>query len=134
MKQRKVVQLFTDGCSLGNPGRGGAGAVLVYGKHQKELMKHLPETTNNRAELEAIIMGLEAIQSGCEVHVFSDSQVTVKCASGEYGRNTNLDLWQEYDFASSRHIVKLEWIRKDSHELNHKAHELANKAARLKAA
>ena len=130
----KTIQLFTDGCSLGNPGNGGAGAILVYGDNQKELSQFLPETTNNRAELQAIIIGLEALRESCHVQVFSDSQVTVKCASGEYGRSSNLDLWQDYDAVSAGHQVTLEWIRKDSHPLNHRAHELANQAARLKVA
>jgi len=126
----KVVQIYTDGCALGNPGKGGAGAVLVYGDVQKELKLHIPDTTNNRAELEAVILGLEALKRGCTVEIFSDSQVTVKCASGEYKRQSNHDLWQRFEFAESRHRVTYNWIRKDSHPLNHRAHELANEAAR----
>ena len=130
----KKVKLYTDGCSLGNPGRGGAGAVLVYGDVEKDLMEHLPNTTNNRAELQAIIMGLSVLKYPCNVQVFSDSQITVKCASGEYSRNSNLDLWQLYDDVSGQHVISLKWIRKDSHGLNNRAHKLANKAAKQKAA
>lgn len=126
----KIVQLYTDGCALGNPGRGGAGAILVYGEHQKELMQFLPDTTNNRAELQAIILGLNTLTEPCSVQVFSDSQMTVRCARGQYSRSSNLDLWQDYDMASKPHIVDLVWIKKDSHPLNHLAHELANEAAR----
>lgn len=129
----KVVKLYTDGCALGNPGAGGAGAILVYGDVQKELKLHIPDTTNNRAELQAIILGLESLLESCEVHVFSDSQITVKCANGEYKRSSNHDLWEDYAAASSGHKVLLEWIRKDSHPLNKLAHKLANEAARLAA-
>ena len=103
----KVVQLYTDGCALGNPGDGGAGAILVCEGHQRELMEYMPQTTNNRAELRAIIMGLEALKYSCEVHVFSDSQITVKCATGEYKRQSNLDLWADYDAAQVGHVVQL---------------------------
>lgn len=125
----KNVKLFTDGCALGNPGKGGAGAILIYQGHEKELMKYLPETTNNRAELEAIIIGLEALNEPCNVMVLSDSQITVKCASGEFNRSSNLDLWQMYDSVSAQHTVQLEWIRKDTHPMNKRAHDLANKIA-----
>lgn len=130
----KIVQLYTDGCALGNNkkqlGAGGAGAILVFGKHQKELKEFISKTTVNRAELWAIIMGLEALNCGCHVQVFSDSQVTVRCANGEYKRNANQDLWEQYESVAIRHHVELTWIRKDSHPLNRRAHELANEAAR----
>ena len=58
----KKVSLYTDGACRGNPGRGGWGAILVYGKYEKEMSGGFALTTNNRMELLAVIKGLEAIR------------------------------------------------------------------------
>jgi ribonuclease HI len=123
------VEIYTDGCALGNPGASGAGIVMVFGEHQKELIIPLGHGTNNTAELLAVIHALEALNRPCEVNVYSDSQWVVKCGSREWQRKANMDLWKRYNDASERHIVRLHWIRKDSHTLNKRAHILANKAA-----
>ena len=73
------VTLYTDGACSGNPGPGGYGAVLLFvdgsGKtHRKELSCGYRNTTNNRMELMAVIVGLETLKHGCEVEIFSDSQ------------------------------------------------------------
>ncbi|MEO0596621.1 MAG: RNase H family protein [Chloroflexota bacterium] len=130
MSDKPHVEIYTDGCALGNPGKGGAGAVLTCKSYSKELSIHIEDTTNNRAELLAIIYALEALNMPCRVDIYSDSQITVRCASGGYQRKKNTDLWMRYNAASIGHQITLHWIRKDSHDLNHKAHELANKAAR----
>ena len=73
----KNVILYTDGACSGNPGPGGYGAVLVYGKHEKRLSGGEPSTTNNRMELTAAIVGLEALKEPCEVLLVSDSKYLV---------------------------------------------------------
>ena len=73
----KEVQLYTDGACRGNPGRGGWGAILVYGKYEKELSGGERETTNNRMELMAAISGLEALKEACKVTLYSDSKYLV---------------------------------------------------------
>lgn len=125
----KTVMIYTDGCALGNPGRSGMGAVLIYGDTAKEIKMPLGKSTNNRAELQAVIIALQHLHEGCEVHIYSDSQITERCGSGEYNRNSNLDLWKIYEKTSERHVIIWNWIRKDSHHLNKRAHELANEAA-----
>jgi len=71
---RPVVELFTDGACLGNPGPGGWGALLRAGSRERELSGGEPMTTNNRMELMAAIAGLEALTRPCEVVLTTDSQ------------------------------------------------------------
>ena len=70
----ETVQIFTDGACRRNPGPGGWGALLRYGNVDKELRGAAPETTNNRMELTAAIMGLEALKRPCKVRLTTDSQ------------------------------------------------------------
>src|SRR6185312_15384472 len=70
----KKVQVITDGACLGNPGRGGWAAILVYGDHRKELFGCEAHTTNNRMELTAAIEGLRALREQCEIEVVTDSE------------------------------------------------------------
>ena len=74
----KHVEIYTDGACRGNPGRGGWGAILVYNGHEKELSGGDPQTTNNRMELMAAIVGLEALIRPCDVTLYSDSQYLVR--------------------------------------------------------
>jgi ribonuclease HI len=72
------VTLYTDGAAKGNPGPGGYGAVLMAGKHYKELSEGFVRTTNNRMELLAVIVGLESLKKeGMQVQVYSDSKYVV---------------------------------------------------------
>ena len=74
---QKAIEIFTDGSSLGNPGPGGYGVVVVEnGKVIQELGGYEKETTNNRMELTAVIDALEYInknQKGKEVVIHADS-------------------------------------------------------------
>jgi len=71
---RKQVEIFTDGSCLGNPGPGGYGAILRYGAHEKEFSTGYRLTTNNRMEMMAAIVALEALKQPCEVVISTDSQ------------------------------------------------------------
>ena len=69
------ITMYTDGSAKGNPGPGGYGIVLLSGKHYKEINQGFRMTTNNRMELLAVIVGLEAInKENQEVQIFSDSK------------------------------------------------------------
>ena len=70
----KEVELYTDGACRGNPGKGGYGAILVYGRYEKEISGGERETTNNRMELMAAIAGLTALKEPCKVKLYSDSK------------------------------------------------------------
>ncbi|HCC63783.1 MAG TPA: ribonuclease HI, partial [Flavobacteriales bacterium] len=72
------VTIYTDGGASGNPGPGGYGILLMYGEHVKEMSEGFRLTTNNRMELLAVIVGLEALtRDGIEVDVYSDSKYVV---------------------------------------------------------
>lgn len=134
------VELYTDGACRGNPGPGGWGAVLRYGRHEKELFGGEPSTTNNRMELMAAIVGLESLKRPCRVHLTTDSQYVMKGVTEwmkswkEKGWRTaakkpvkNVDLWQRLDELVGRHQVTWEWVRGHTgHPENERADQLAN--------
>ncbi|BDT86017.1 RNase H family protein [Nocardia cyriacigeorgica] len=79
-----IVEMFTDGACSGNPGPGGWGVVLRYGKHEREIYGSEPSTTNNRMELTAAIRGLEALRRPSVVRVSSDSRYVVDVLARGY--------------------------------------------------
>ena len=70
----KEVEVHTDGSCLGNPGPGGWGVVLRYQSRERELAGGEALTTNNRMELMAAIMALEALSEPCRITLQTDSQ------------------------------------------------------------
>lgn len=116
-----MITMYTDGASRGNPGRGGYGTILMYRQHRKELTAGYRQTTNNRMELLAVIVGLEAIKKpGSEVKVYSDSQYVVDAVNkgwvwtwqrkGFKGKK-NPDLWRRFIDIYKQHDVKMHWIK-----------------------
>lgn len=139
---KKHVQIYTDGACSGNPGAGGWGAILVYGKKEKEIFGRAAETTNNRMELTAAIEALSALKSCCKVDLYTDSTY-VKDGITKWlpdwkrrGWKTadkkpvkNADLWQQLEEVADKHEVSWHWVRgHDGHEYNERADELARKA------
>ncbi len=139
----KRVDIHTDGACLGNPGPGGWGALLRYGDREKELSGGEPDTTNNRMELMAAIMALEALRGACEVVLHTDSQYVQK-GIGEWLPNwvrrgwktaggepvKNKDLWQRLQTASAGHQVQWRWVKGHAgHEDNERVDKLARHAA-----
>ena len=116
-----VITMYTDGSALGNPGPGGYGVVLISGPYRKELSCGYAHTTNNRMELMAVIVGLEALKNdGCEVTIYSDSKYVVDAVSkgwvfgwekkGFAGKK-NPDLWQRFLRVYRRHRVRFVWVK-----------------------
>ncbi len=133
------VTIYTDGACSGNPGPGGWAALLIYGGREKELSGGEPLTTNNRMELTAAIMALEALTRPCTVDLFTDSQY-VRHGITEWLRNwkargwrtadkkpvKNEDLWRRLDEARTRHEVVWHWVRGHADDpLNHRVDALA---------
>ena len=134
-----AVVIHTDGACSGNPGPGGWGAILDYKGKRKELCGGEAETTNNRMELTAAIMALEALKRPCPVEMWVDS-VYVKDGITKWihgwkrnGWKTadkkpvkNAELWQRLDAALGRHSVSWHWVKGHAgHDENERADELA---------
>ena len=142
MKDRSVVEIYTDGACRGNPGPGGWGALLRYGEKERTLSGGEPVTTNNRMELMAAIRGLEALKRPCSVRLTTDSRYLMdgitKWIDNWKRRNwttvdrtpvKNIDLWQRLDAALARHDVKWMWVRGHSgHRENERVDALARRA------
>lgn len=144
------VSIYTDGSARGNPdGPGGYGTILVYIdsqgiEHKKELSAGYKKTTNNRMELLAAIVGLEALNRPCKVKLYSDSQYLVKAFNDRWidswikkgwkrGKNEpvkNVDLWKRLMKAKEQHEVEFIWVKGHAgHEQNERCDELATTAA-----
>ena len=135
------ITLYTDGAARGNPGNGGYGALLLFGKHKKEISKGFKHTTNNRMELWAIIAGLEAITNReIPVTIYSDSKYVVDSINLKWldtwmktnfkGGKKNPDLWKQY-YALSKHFkIKIVWVKGHAdNPYNNRCDELATAAA-----
>ena len=121
----KNVELFTDGACSGNPGPGGWGVVLRYGNNEKELCGGEANTTNNRMELTAAIMGLSALKEPCKVLLVTDSKYVAdgitKGWAASWQNNgwrkadkkpaLNPDLWEKLLELIKTHDVTIEWVK-----------------------
>ena len=113
--------MYTDGGASGNPGPGGFGTLLIYGEHVKEMSEGFRLTTNNRMELLAVIVGLEALtRDGIEVDVYSDSKYVVDAVEKRwvfgwekkgYKDKKNPDLWKRFLRVYRRHQVRFHWVK-----------------------
>ena len=135
------VIIHTDGACKGNPGPGGWGAIIQFGDRTKEMSGGEPLTTNNRMELTAAIMALEALTRPCRIDLHTDSKYVMDGITGwihgwkARGWKTadrkpvkNDDLWKRLDVARTRHEVKWHWVKGHAgHALNERADQLANR-------
>ena len=137
---KKQVSIYSDGACSGNPGPGGWGTILYYQGVEKELSGAEKETTNNRMELLAAIMGLELLKEPCAVTLVSDSKYL--CDSINQGwvfgweQNgwrkkdkkpaLNVDLWERMLAQLRRHEVTVEWVKgHQGHPYNERCDRLA---------
>ncbi|WP_291323315.1 ribonuclease HI [Desulfonatronospira sp.] len=140
----EVVDIYTDGACLGNPGPGGYAAILKWGDLEKEISFGMDDTTNNRMELMAVLEGLKALKYPCRVRIHTDSQYIARAINEKWlekwqknGWKTtqktdvkNRDLWEELARLLQAHQVEFNWVRGHSgHEYNERCDELARQAA-----
>jgi len=139
------VIIYCDGSCWPNPGGpGGYGAVLIYGKHRKEISGGVQASTNNRMELMAAIRALSELNRPCQVTLYSDSQYVVngatRWAKAWKKRDwktsdglpvKNRDLWEALLVLSSQHFIEFQWVRgHNGHPENELCDQLAGQAAK----
>jgi ribonuclease HI len=144
MYDAKQVTIYTDGACTGNPGPGGYGVVLLHDATREELSGGFRRTTNNRMEILAAIVGLEALKEPCRVDLYSDSEYLVNAIelgwakrwrAKSWRRSTgepalNPDLWERLLNHCDRHEVKFHWVRGHAgNPENERADRLAVQAA-----
>lgn len=121
----KLVKIYTDGACSGNPGAGGYGIVLLYQQHRKELSGGFRLTTNNRMEMMAAIVGLQALKFPCQVKLYTDSRYIVDAMTQGWAKRwqangwkrnkkemaKNPDLWQTLLSLCQQHQVEFAWVK-----------------------
>lgn len=136
----KQIEIYTDGACSGNPGPGGWGAVLVYNGKEKELSGSEKNTTNNRMELTAVIMALNALNQPCEVKLTTDSKYVCDAINKDWVYSwrkngwkksdkkpaLNVDLWKELLSLLEKHEVEFIWVKGHN---GHKYNEICDALA-----
>jgi len=130
------ITIYTDGSARGNPGPGGFGAVLISGKHRKEISQGFRLTTNNRMELLSVIVALETLKiENSNVTVYSDSKYVVEAIEKKwldgwvrtnFKKKKNVDLWLRFIEIYKKHNVKFIWIKGHA---NNRENEVCDKLA-----
>lgn len=135
----KVI-IYTDGAARGNPGRGGYGALLMFGKHSKEMSAGYRLTTNNRMELMAVKVALEALtKDELEIDIYTDSKYVLDAFEKKwflgwqkkgFKNIKNPDLWKPLILLYNKHIIKFHWVKGHSgNVMNERCDVLACNAA-----
>jgi ribonuclease HI len=135
------ITIYTDGAARGNPGPGGYGVVLIYGKHRLEKSEGFRLTTNNRMELLAAIVGLEALKiPGSNVVIYTDSKYVADAVnkgwlfqweSKSFKKKKNPDLWIRFLKVYRKHKVRFEWIKGHASNLeNERCDQMAVEASK----
>ena len=131
-----MIEIFTDGACSGNPGPGGFGVIMRAGKHYKELSQGFRKTTNNRMELMAVIVALEALNKPkSKVTIYSDSKYVVDAINkgwleawvrSDFKKKKNPQLWKRFLKVFKQHQVSFIWIKGHAdHPENERCDELA---------
>lgn len=140
----KPIEIFTDGACKGNPGKGGWGALLRIGDHEKELSGSDPATTNNRMEMTAALRALQALREPCSVRLHTDSRYVIdgmtkwmfgwikkgwKTADNKPVKNE--DLWRALADAARVHKIDWIWVKgHNGHVENERVDKLASDEAK----
>ncbi|MEG1922875.1 MAG: ribonuclease HI [Clostridia bacterium] len=136
----KNIILYTDGACSGNPGVGGWAAILIFNGREKELSGYLPETTNNRMEMFAVIQGLRALKEPCEVTIYTDSAYVSDAFNKHWIESwikkdwktadnsdvKNQDLWKALIYETNKNSVKFVRVKGHSDDkLNNRCDDMA---------
>jgi len=139
----RLIKIYTDGSSIGNPGPGGYGIVMLIDKedYKKEFSQGFKLTTNNRMELLAVIVALEKIKiKNSNVNVYTDSKYVsdavekgwlFKWVKKDFKNKKNPDLWKRFLKIYPDHNIKFHWVKGHNNDFyNERCDFLANLAAK----
>jgi len=120
MRNGEII-IYTDGAARGNPGPGGLGVVMMYGRHRREISEGYRRTTNNRMELMAVIRGLEALKrKDLKVKIYTDSKYVSEAVNQgwvfqwetkRFKKKKNADLWQRFLELYREVDVTFVWVK-----------------------
>lgn len=137
-------RIYTDGSSIGNPGPGGWGAVIIQGNHRREMFGAFPWATISEMELLAAIEALRSMPTGARIDLYSDSELLIHGMRGfvfrwqDHGwRNRRgaalqrRDPWTQLMRLDSELHIQWRWLRgHNGHPLQTRADALAYRAAK----
>ena len=118
-----VIEIYTDGSSLGNPGPGGYGIVLKYKGKRKTASEGFAKTTNNRMELMAVIQALHLLNDAAsdkEIHIYSDSKYVIDAVQKKwvfgwekkgFKEKANPDLWRQFLAIYPNYTIHFHWVK-----------------------
>ncbi len=141
MTEQHPLIVYTDGSSRGNPGRGGYGAILMWGTNRKEISAGYRLTTNNRMELMGVIAAIESLKRiNIPLTIYSDSKYIIDSVEKRWldgwiktdfkGGKKNKDLWTRYYHLSRNFKIKFVWVKGHAdNPFNNRCDELATGAA-----
>lgn len=123
-KTNSKIEIYTDGACLGNPGRGGWGAILLHKDNRKNISGGEKDSTNNRMEMRAVIEGLRSLKKPSEITIYTDSKYVMDGITkwifnwkknGWKSANKkpikNIDLWQDLDVETGKHQINWIWVK-----------------------
>jgi ribonuclease HI len=119
-----MIEIYTDGSCIGNPGPGGWGLIMLYKGEQIELSGGEEDTTNNRMEMTAIIKALELLHkkfdekefNNLDIKIYSDSNLIIQTLNQGWKKKANTDLWAEID--KHRAWLNITWTWVKAHHTN----------------
>lgn len=134
------IEIYTDGSSKGNPGKGGYGIILKYKKNYKEFSQGFRKTTNNRMELLAVIVALESLKTfDIPVKIYSDSKYVIDSICKQwvftwqkkgFAGKKNADLWKRYLTLHPKFKIEFQWVKgHNGNPENERCDELAVNAS-----
>ena len=144
MSTQTAIIIYTDGACIGNPGPGGYGVIVEQAGKRREYASGFAKTTNNRMEILAAVIGLEALATDAKVTLYSDSKYLVNAVNKDWlarwqanrwmrnkrEKAVNIDLWKRLLKQLARHQVTFRWVKGHAgHAANERCDWLANQAA-----
>lgn len=122
--RKTKVTIYTDGACSGNPGPGGWGVYLVYGKISKEILGYDVWATNNQMEMQAAIEALKALKKSCTIDLYTDSkylQLGITQWIHNWKKNNwrtssnkpvkNEQLWRDLATEIAKHDITWHWVK-----------------------